>query len=331
MGVACPYCASRQPDYSGEFISTPTKKVSISITITWVQIIALFAEIPVSWPTSVYGMFQSFGFTNFNLDLFAPECSVPLDYWTKWTFKLCLPLIVAAGLILIFICQEAGARYFPNFQSLFTRQIGSFGLNGLNPPAQLEKPEYSGDPYRYSRYVYGPVVILSILYSFLSSLAFQPLMCVYQSDGTYTMALNSTERCFSANWLSRLPQTIFFILLYPLGIPTFLGIVFFKHLDKADTSKFRRYFGGITLSYRSHLFWWEAVDLIRRVSIIMLLKLFFLFQMKFLQLFLAVAILFIYMVFYVFLQPFKRPEMNFLSSCWMLLPLCVFLQEWFSR
>jgi hypothetical protein len=303
---------------------SPTKKVSVSITITWVQIIALFAEIPVSWPTSVYGMFQTFGFANFNLDIFAPECSVPLDYWTKWTFKLCLPLIVLAGLGVIFLIQELGANCFPHFQSLFTRRVlRTFGME--NNTSELKQFDFGEDPYRYSRYVYGPVVIISILYSFLSSLSFQPLMCVYQSDGSYTMALNSVEKCFSSTWMSRLPQTIFFILLYPIGIPVTLGIIFFKNLDKADTEKFRRYFGGITLSYRSHLFWWEAVDLIRRVSIIMLLKLFFLFQMKFLQLFLAVAILFIYMIFYVFLQPFKRPEMNFLSSCWMIASIiCLF-------
>jgi hypothetical protein len=303
---------------------SPTKKVAMSITITWVQIIALFAEIPVTWPTSVYGMFQAFGFTNFNLDLFAPECSVELDYWTKWTFKLCLPLIMFGGLLVIFGVQELGAKFFPNFQSLFTRKVfGNFGAAMDVKGEGFSNSE--NDPYRYSRYVYGPVVMMSILYSFLSSLSFQPLMCVYQSDGTYTMALNSVQKCFDLQWLYRLPQTIFFILLYPVGIPVFLGIVFFKNLDKADSNKFRRYFGGITLSYRSHLFWWEAVDLIRRVSIIMLLKLFFLFQMKFLQLFLAVAVLFIYMVFYVFLQPFKRPEMNFLSSCWMIASIvCLF-------
>jgi hypothetical protein len=300
-----------------------TKTVSISITVTWVQIISLFAEVPVSWPSEVLNVFSAFSLTNFNVDLFSPECSVPLNFWSKWLLKLCVPFIVFGGMLLIFVIQETFSRFFPQQKSLFLLPI----LFAKSRSKREERFFVTSlrDPFRYSRYIYGPVVIVSIFYSFLSSLAFQPLMCVAQQDGTYAMALNSSANCFDSTWLSYLPVTVFFVLLYPVGIPVTLGIIFFKNMERSETDQFRKFFGGVTLSYRSHLFWWEAVDLIRRVSIVMLLKVFFLFQMKFLQLFLAVMVLFIYLVFYVFLQPFKRAEMNFLATCWMIASIiCLF-------
>jgi hypothetical protein len=300
-----------------------TKTVTVGITITWIQIISLFAEIPVNWPPSILSVYSAFSFSNFNVDLFSPECSVPLTFWGKWLFKLLVPVLVFVGMFLIFLIQEIGARLYPYRKSVFL--ISIWPKFSRSSKEDLVFISNTNDPFRYSRYIYAPVLILTIFYSFLTSLSFQPFMCVAQDDGTYTMAMNSSANCFDREWLSHLPTTIFFILLYPVGIPVALGIVFWKNMEKSETKGFRKLFGGVTLSYRSHLFWWEAVDLIRRASIVMLLKLLFLFQMKYLQLFLAVLVLFLYQIFYVFLQPFKRAEMNFLTTCWMISSIiCLF-------
>jgi hypothetical protein len=50
----------------------------------FVQVLSMFAGFGFEWPSSIKALFGTLSFTNFNLDLVAPVCSVTLTFETKW-------------------------------------------------------------------------------------------------------------------------------------------------------------------------------------------------------------------------------------------------------
>ena len=65
----------------------------LSIGVDYFQILAIFANSRVQWPPLVKEIFHMMSVFNFNLEITAPECSIPdLGYYTKWMFIEALPL-----------------------------------------------------------------------------------------------------------------------------------------------------------------------------------------------------------------------------------------------
>jgi len=72
----------------------------ISIGVDYFQVLAMFANSKIKWPYYIKYMFTLMSVFNFNLEITAPECSIPdLGYKLKWAFIEVLPL--AAGSIFL--------------------------------------------------------------------------------------------------------------------------------------------------------------------------------------------------------------------------------------
>ena len=72
----------------------------VSIGVDYFQVLAMFANSKIKWPPAIKEMFHAFSVFNLNLEITAPECSIPnLGYKTKWFFIEALPL--AAGCIFL--------------------------------------------------------------------------------------------------------------------------------------------------------------------------------------------------------------------------------------
>ena len=66
--------------------------VARCIGIDYFQVLAMFANSRVQWPTYIKDVFHLLSVFNFNIELTAPECSIPdLGYITKWAFIQGLP------------------------------------------------------------------------------------------------------------------------------------------------------------------------------------------------------------------------------------------------
>jgi hypothetical protein len=48
------------------------------------QVLSMFGGFGFAWPPAVKAIFNAFSLVNFNFDLLAPECSVSLDFESKW-------------------------------------------------------------------------------------------------------------------------------------------------------------------------------------------------------------------------------------------------------
>ena len=87
------------------------KKVNVaflSIGIDYFQVLAIFARLPIKWPTWVKTILQILSIFNFNIDIAAPECIYPdFDYKLKWVISMLLPLIFLALLVFLFLFVAA--------------------------------------------------------------------------------------------------------------------------------------------------------------------------------------------------------------------------------
>ncbi len=57
----------------------------ITVAVDYFQILAMFGNAKVKWPPAILTLFRLMSSLSFNLDITAPECSMPnLSYDTKW-------------------------------------------------------------------------------------------------------------------------------------------------------------------------------------------------------------------------------------------------------
>jgi len=92
-----------KPDY--------TKKYTLSITLAFAQIVSIFASFPVAWPLTTLFMFNLFSFLNFNIELFAPDCAIKLDFFSKWVIKMMIPVAVVVTFALIYFLVKCSSRF----------------------------------------------------------------------------------------------------------------------------------------------------------------------------------------------------------------------------
>ncbi len=50
----------------------------------FLQVLSMFAGFGFDWPPAIRGIYNLFSLLNFNFELLAPECSVSLNFETKW-------------------------------------------------------------------------------------------------------------------------------------------------------------------------------------------------------------------------------------------------------
>ncbi len=69
----------------------------------FLQALSVFANFKFDWPPAVSAMLSAFSLVNFNFELLAPECSVSLNFEAKWYIIQSLPLILLAGIGVVFV------------------------------------------------------------------------------------------------------------------------------------------------------------------------------------------------------------------------------------
>jgi hypothetical protein len=72
----------------------------VSIGVDYFQILAMFGNAKVAWPPAILTLFRLMSSLSFNLDITAPECSMPnLSYPTKWWVPFAVMLATAQTLL----------------------------------------------------------------------------------------------------------------------------------------------------------------------------------------------------------------------------------------
>ncbi len=66
--------------------------------------LAIFGRSKVQWPPSVLALYRYLSALNFNLEITAPECSIPsLKYDVKWMAIELMPVLGGVALVVVFV------------------------------------------------------------------------------------------------------------------------------------------------------------------------------------------------------------------------------------
>jgi len=68
-----------------------------------VQILSIFHAVQVEWPNLVVEVFSVTSIANANVELFSPDCSIPMSFFGKWGFKMMAPAFVGSILLLYYL------------------------------------------------------------------------------------------------------------------------------------------------------------------------------------------------------------------------------------
>jgi hypothetical protein len=181
------------------------------------------------------------------IELFSPDCSVPMTFWNKFYVKMFIPVIFALVFIVAALTElmckriKSPKNYFVKSSSLTTR-------------------------------AYAYVIFFGVtLYTFVLSSLLSPFQCVKQTNGEYFIDSYPAELCFQGNWNKNLPAVIFFALIYVIAFPTCLTYVMYCYGrgDGVDTLWFSVRFGLITRPYRKEVYYWELVNLLRKAAFVL--------------------------------------------------------------
>ena len=202
----------------------------VAIGIDYFQVLAIFAQSNVKWPTLLLDFFNVFSYIAFNIDVAAPECLTPnLDFRVKWYLQLGLPIGVAAMLVV---------SYFVVW--VYKRCI-------LGQSAQVAAAHLSPC-------ITAMVTAMYVLYLLLCRRVFDVFNCnppvpPDPRGTTYMEATNSP--CWEPGSLHMqvIPFAIFGLCFYVIGYPVFVGYFLFKF---RETVKEDQHLRAIGMNYVSN-------------------------------------------------------------------------------
>jgi hypothetical protein len=266
------------------------------IALLWIQIIATYPSISSSWPKQLLGFFSFLSFSNLDIAVFSPECSIPLTFWSKYWLKMCLPLISTGALafiqLVIFFIKRARGSIQPLREEL--RQI-----------------------YVRTKNLFG-FITLAFFTTIVSS-ALSPFVCISQPDGTYNLAASPNILCFGDEWRSHLSVIVIFIIGYLVIYPTYLFLI----LAGMEKDRFKSVFGTsrelkthyqwLIKSYRDNLYWWEVIHVMKRTSIILCASFASVYGSPSSKYYISMLILVVFLLSEVVALPYKRALLNKIS------------------
>lgn len=255
-----------------------SRTFSLTITIGFIQLISLFATLPFAWPQTTLTMFDVFSFSNFNADLFSPECAVSSTYWSKWVLKLLFPVLAISFLGILYLLVQHSRRfrevylrvlYFDPLSRVRALQQPNFDFAGnVEKDKQWERENMSG------RFIAAMTHVVCVLYTFLCKMSTDPLNCVQREDGTYFLAVDPAIACYDDVWKSHVFLCVLGILVYIVGIPLCLLVILCRAHKRAelDSPRIHARYGSLIIPYRSQFWYWEIVHMMRKLTIVLLVN-----------------------------------------------------------
>jgi hypothetical protein len=88
----------------------------------------MFAGFGFDWPPVIVEIYRALSIFTFNIDLFAPECNISVNFEQKWYFIQALPLVMVASIAAAVVL----ARLVQWFQQRMLRQLPFGALASMN-------------------------------------------------------------------------------------------------------------------------------------------------------------------------------------------------------
>ena len=296
---------ARRTTKDGKSRHTVWSMASVGAGITYLQILSLLGGLNVQWPSSVSRVLLSFSLVNFNIELFAPECSVSSAYGSKYLFLAGIPLLLLGTMGLIFGVV--------NVVVWVARALGKG--DAVWDSAQLSF-------FNRKTSVATVLTALPFMYISVTRSTLAHFNCVKREDGKWYLAGIPGERCFSSGWFDLLPVAILATLVYVVGIPALFSGILWVRRNRLDRASSLVRYGTLYRLYVDRLFFWELVQTGKKLLLVVF-QLFFSTEILF-QLVLLVALFSVSSLVQVSIRPFYRAlhnqlEMALNISVWAVL------------
>lgn len=301
------------------------------LAITFLQQISVLSRATVEWPHSATRVYTSVSFLNIDIAVFRPECSTGFSYFEIWGFRLFIaPLGLAIFCLLrafLALCNsawECGVSDWSCFSSLRQRRPGHlFSSTMMN-----------------SRFICAIITFLNLDYMQLVSAGVELFDCTKQPAGFYTMTAYPAMRCYSDDWMKKVPYAIAALCIYGAGIPLlfFILMVYQRRrsanpmspgaaaaLDHPSNSGdlFALRFGALTNAYNSDHWYYEICHMARRAALVLSVSFLNATNSVHLQANSALLIIFVSALSVIFMAPYELQYLNQLTLIWLL--SCVYV------
>jgi hypothetical protein len=232
-----------------------------SIGVDYFQVLAMLMRADVAWPAAVRNLYHWLSIFNFNLDLLAPECSLPsFPYWQKWVVIEMLPLFC----FLIFISFHLAKVFHKRVVLGRTKKLHSHG-------------------HRVIGYM---IMAFYFLYLYITRTTLEIWNCTETDPPDGHEYLEAVfEKCYEpgGTQMMLLPWSIIFFFLYTVGYPAFCGLIIFSNVKKIKEDQmlrarntgqtratnpacheFRKRYKELYYRYKPHHYYWMLLILCRK-------------------------------------------------------------------
>jgi hypothetical protein len=131
--------------------------------------------------------------------------------------------------------------------------------------------------------------------------ALEPLNCIERTPGEFYMYNNPSQQCFTGAWMQFVGLFGAFLLLYVIILPISIFVVLNRN-RRNQTPQFMDRYGPLVISYKSKYYWYELVEMLKKILFIGVLTFIAPITSQSTRLFLACAVLFFSLVSIIILQ-----------------------------
>jgi hypothetical protein len=220
--------------------------------------------------------------------LFAPECALPLNFWTKFGFKVFLPLFLTSLSVLVHVVREL---------LLWNRSKET--VSSLRSRLELKA-------------ISTVVFVMITLWTSSIATTLSAFNCVKEPDGTLTVSRDSSQSCFDGGWLANVFTISLSILIYLIVVPGALIYICWINRRTHGLTSFLAKYESLVYPYRYPYFFWELVVMLKRAMFVISID--FLRSSSYEVRFgVSIFVLFVFFWLDVIFVPFSSRELNILN------------------
>lgn len=267
----------------------------LKILLGYVQCMSIFLRLDyVDWPRLFTSFLAGLDLTSLMAVLESvtlTDCMASRPLGFAFEFGLSLG-IIPAGALLIFLLSLLNA---------LTTTAAATGLPRLTLP-RLSTPQ---------AWVALEWVML-LCYPLVSRVCFQLLDCIEYDGGVYLLRVQPTIACGSDEHLGMRTLALACIFLFCVGLPLLVVLVSYRAFGPSGTARRRSFVSLLTDSYRPEFFYFEAVDLFRKLLLSSVAVVFF--PRTKMQLFFGASCAGLAVVTFIGVKPYRHSWCNFLQG-----------------
>ena len=310
---------------------------SIAIAVSFWQVISMFAKFDIDWPSLIGGSLTASSVSNFNTDFLSPNCVFPgMRYSTLWIIQMFVPIgfVISFSILYLLILLRSliastighlclrkilKVKYIKPHQKQDDEEIKSrvqklikkiqfLGKNGFITTINFIIWSISqGSTKRELLKVFNSIInailsLLSFSFIYIMTTASEVFVCTRQPNGVMTLNASPDIICLEGEWWIMAPITVICYIFFGGGACLYFALLIIKFKDWKKNKNFIERNKFILTRFRKNLFFWEAVDTIRKTII----SIIYIFLDEMLVIVFGIVILYIGLLLQIHFVPFKR-------------------------